>query len=548
LKVLRNTEEHGYLDQAMTEGCLRIQVVKVTQYPPLDEQFFRRQFDLRFALAYVRDIGLLNVFRKVKSRLAERVRNERYIVVGVGRVIESKDPSNVLGDLVPFIVPDSGPPSERYVVRRDLVGDPWRGDAPDNLPAMWEVVIPDTVEDDPAISKVAGWHGYSGAPWPLSKHEIEAMADRALKVNGRSKICTYSHSPVTERTETARELGLTIFGYGNYVKTVVIPNLGRRIPVRCVHEVDPWQIGRSRNEPWSWDTSPGLRPDEDPDVVVVASYHHTHASIAVEAMERGARAVIIEKPIVTIGADLEILCAAVEKCSTPVFVAFQKRYSRFNEYISGDLRIRPGEPVSCFGIAYEVPLPPQHWYRWPNSGSRIISNGCHWIDHFLYLNYFSPARQVAAVSLGEASILIRIILENEAVLSLSLTHEGSPRLGVREHCEFRANGVTATVTDAKDYVSESARGVIRKAHVHRFSAYRRMYRSMCEAIAAGTDGDSLKSLEQSGYSVLAAEAAMTDAANRLGGSFVQGFGDLLSSGPRRPGSAGESLPSIAMRT
>ena len=417
--------------------------------------------------------------------MAEQVRNERCIVVGLGRVIESRDPGVIPGSLVPFIAPDSGPPSERYVVRRDLVGDPWRGEGPDNLPGMWQVVRADDVEDDPDISRIAGWHGYSGAPWPLSKYEVEAVVDRCLKTSGRSTICAYSRSPVTELTKPTRESGLTIFGYGNYVKTVVIPQLGRRIPVRCVHEIDPWQIGRNRNKPWSWDTSPALRPDEHPDIVVIASFHHTHASIAVEAIERGARAVIIEKPIVTNSADLELLCAAVEKYRTPVFAAFQRRYSQFNKYIFNDLRIRPGEPVSYFGIAYEVPLPPQHWYRWPNSGSRIISNGCHWIDHFLYLNSFSPVQQVAAEPLGNASVLVRMILENEATLMLSLTHEGSPRLGVREHCEFRANGVTATITDAKNYISESARGVIRKASAHRFSAYRHMYRSMCEAIAAG---------------------------------------------------------------
>ena len=132
MKVLRDTEEDGYLDQAMIDGSLRIEVVKLRSIRRSNEQFFRRQFDFRFALAYARDIGLLNVFRKVRSRLAERVRNERCIVVGLGRVIESKDPSIILGSLVPFIAPDSGPPSERYVVRRELVGDPWCGEVPDN--------------------------------------------------------------------------------------------------------------------------------------------------------------------------------------------------------------------------------------------------------------------------------------------------------------------------------------------------------------------------------------------------------------------------------
>ena len=463
LKVLRDADKDGYLDQALTDGCLRIQVVTATQYPSLAEQFFRRKFDIRFALGYVAEIGLLNVLRKIRSRLAERIRNERCVVVGLGRVLENRQPGVAPGSLVPFIAPDSGPPSERYVVRHDLVGNPRCEEAEGDSPGMWQVVRADTGADDPDISSIAGWHGCSGTLWPLSKNEIGAVVDRALKTDGRLVRCTYGTSPVIERTKATRENGLTVFGYGNYVKTVVIPQLSRWIPVRCIHEIDPWQIGCNRDERWSWDTSPVLSPDEHPDVVVVASFHHTHASIAVDAIDRGARAVIIEKPVVTTGKDLELLCAAIEKSGTPVFAAFQRRYSPFNQYIFDDLRIRSGEPVSCLGIAYEVPLPPQHWYRWPNSGSRIISNGCHWIDHFMYLNDFSPVRQVAAEPLGEASILIRMVLENEAVLSLSLTHEGSPRLGVREHCEFRANGVTAIVTDARDYMSESARGVIRKA-------------------------------------------------------------------------------------
>ena len=102
---------------------------------------------------------------------------------------------------MPFVVPDGGPPSERYVVRRDFVGDPWRGEVPDNLQGMWQVVRADNAVDDPDISRIAGWHGYSGAPWPLSKHEVETVVDRCLKTSGRSTICAYSRSPVTELTK-----------------------------------------------------------------------------------------------------------------------------------------------------------------------------------------------------------------------------------------------------------------------------------------------------------------------------------------------------------
>ena len=55
--------------------------------------------------------------------------------------------------------------------------------------------------------------------------------------------------------------------------------------------------------------------------------------------------------------------------------------------------------------------------------------------------------------------------------------------------------------------------------MHRYAAYRRMYRSMSEAIAAGAGGDSLRSLRQSGHGVLAAEEALTGAAALAEGQF-----------------------------
>lgn len=511
MKVLRGTEEDGYLDQSIIHGWVRIQAVELAQYPLLDGQFFRRPLKARFVLAYMRNIGLREVARKVRSRLAERIRNERCAVFGLGRVLESREPSVTPGSLVPFIVPDGGPPSERYVVRCDLVGDPWLGAAMDELAEGWRVVRADTAGDDPDIARIAGWNAYSGSPPPIARSEIATVVSRALKVDGIVTGCSYGAAPAVERVEGLRESGLTIFGYGNYVKTMIIPELGSKIPVRCIHEIDPWQVGRRPNKNWSWDTSPYLRPSEAPGVVVVASFHHTHAGIAVEAMRRGAQAVIIEKPIVTTGTDLKILVEAIKEYKTPVFAAFQRRYSPFNERILEDLEVRSGDPVSCFAMAYEVPLPVRHWYRWPNSGSPILSNGCHWIDHFLYLNSFSPVRQLEADHLGDSSIVIRMSLENDATLLLSLTHVGSPRLGVRDHCEFRANAVTATVTDSESYISESAGGVIRRMGTHRFSAHRRMYRSISEAIAAGSGGDSLHSLLQSSHAVLAAEAALLGA-------------------------------------
>src|SRR5207244_8304705 len=122
-----------------------------------------------------------------------------------------------------------------------------------------------------------------------------------------------------------------------------------------------------------------------------------HADCGIEALNRNVLAVV-EKPLATNFDQYERLRVALEKNPGKLFSCFHKRFLPFNDFIYQDLQAKLGEPISCFCVVYEIPLPPLHWYRWPNSGTGIISNGCHWIDHFLYLNNFSsPIRKSVQV-------------------------------------------------------------------------------------------------------------------------------------------------------
>ncbi|MDQ6948751.1 MAG: Gfo/Idh/MocA family oxidoreductase, partial [Actinomycetota bacterium] len=300
----------------------------------------------------------------------------------------------------------------------------------------------------------------------------------------------------------------TIFGFGNYVKTMVIPAFERFFPVVRIHELDPWQIGPSSGRPWSWDTSPSFGDEETADVVVIAGYHHHHVPLALEAIRRKARAVIIEKPIATTDSDLQALSEAMEASTVPVFCAFQRRYSPFNHFVRKDLATQPGEPVSYLATVFEVNLPPLHWYTWPNSRSRLTSNGCHWIDHFLFLNDFSPLADVRASSPDEYTTLATLSLENGATLVLTLTSRGSHRLGVRDHCELRAGSRTVVISDGSRYKAESSSRPLRYRRTHRYAAHEAMYRSFGERIVVGAPGDTVASVRSSGQGVLQAEEAL----------------------------------------
>lgn len=51
-----------------------------------------------------------------------------------------------------------------------------------------------------------------------------------------------------------------MFGLGNYAKTQIIPNVGDRVKIEAVHEIDPTQLGRLDELPWRVSTAPHLFP------------------------------------------------------------------------------------------------------------------------------------------------------------------------------------------------------------------------------------------------------------------------------------------------
>src|SRR5690606_15981272 len=131
-----------------------------------------------------------------------------------------------------------------------------------------------------------------------------------------------------------------------------------------------------------------------------------------------------------------------------------KRYSKLNEWAFRDLGVRRGDPVDMHCIVYEIPLPRRHWYNWPNSGSRIVSNGCHWLDYFLFTNGYCAVEDAGVWPSRGRDVVIFARLENGATLAMSLTDTGSARLGVREVIELRAGNVTVRIDDGAFYFSE----------------------------------------------------------------------------------------------
>ena len=114
---------------------------------------------------------------------------------------------------------------------------------------------------------------------------------------------------------------------------------------------------------------------DDLDLVVIATQHDSHASLAAAALRRGI-AVYVEKPLALSHAELADVRAAQRESGAPLLVGFNRTYSE----LAAPLRALPGPRL----MAYRVNagrLPAEHWTNDPlRGGGRLLGEGCHFVD------------------------------------------------------------------------------------------------------------------------------------------------------------------------
>jgi len=507
---------------------------------------------------YLGEIGPLNVARKVISRRNERGRNDKRVSCGIGRILAGPEQGDLApGDHVVFLAPVAPPCVERLVLPSPLVRRVEGAEIPDSPEGgLWYL------EDEPEFEEEArfwrslrGWSPWSGRPLPMAATELalkeaaefvrstDWSKGRVLPRTADAKVRTTRDGTPARSPDSDTRARAVLFGYGNYAKTTMLPHVGASLRVDRIHEIDPTQIPAA--DARSWDTAPQASPaDAEADAFLIAGYHHTHAELACEALRLGAAAVV-EKPLATTRADLTRLVRALEETGGRLFACFQRRYHPFNELARRDLGVCPGEPISYHAIVYEVPLPEHHWYRWPNSRTRLVSNGCHWLDHFLYLNDWSDVVAYDVFEAADGTATCAVSLENGACMSMVLTDVGSERVGVQDHVELRAGGATVKITNASRYEAENSTGVLRRKTINKVDAYRRMYETIGRRILHGEPGDSLRSVRSSTELVLNLERTLHD--RRAAATFAQRLPEIevaASPGHDRADRSGRSERSI----
>ena len=430
-----------------------------------------------------------DVIRKVMSRQkSEEIRNDKWLVCGIGKAFD--------GIHYYFIHPFAQYYQNKIAVPSYLlsqvekVPDVSQGWGMVNESYPSSTLFEEFAEQLPPISgkKPNVPSGLLSAVKDL----ISAMKDQLKEVNE-----VFTHLPKAKAKNVENSTGrkkAVLFGFGNYARTIAIPYLEPYISLQKVHEIDPALLIGCKMK-----ASTNPLPDDGDEkypVWMIAGFHHTHAELAIKALQNGIIPVI-EKPTATSIEHLSCFEKLAATASIPFYQCFQKRYQVFNQYAVEDLNLKQHDPVNYKALVYEIPLHAQHWYNWPVSGSRIISNGCHWIDHFMFLNQYAPVDKADAKYLSKEEILITIKLENGANGIISISDIGSSRIGMREHIELAVKGRACTITDAMYYRSESDFGILRKTKTDKLHNLRLMYDAIGKSIASNGKGDDLNSLRSS---------------------------------------------------
>jgi predicted dehydrogenase len=495
--------EVSLLDEWRREGRdVRVAVTSLVHLADVSEQYVSPPRSARLIWTYIRRFGIWTTLLKVHSRLSERDRNRKFSSFGVGVVTDCPtDFEGGTGQLVWFFAPSCASDAKQIVVDRSFVCSTA---FPKDADLAASLRLPEQLQP------YAAWSSFSGVV--LDEQRIAAGLldlvsqlgfDQALKSPVRSSFPT----PAASACQLVHDQSTTkpravIFGMGNYAKQIIVPNVPRGFELAAVHEIDPLQLAGWGRRDVSMDTSPWPRADERYDLWFVAGYHCTHAQIALTGLERGG-AVAVEKPLATTMEDVLALRSVLEeRPEARLFACFQRRYAKYNEWIKEDLQAAAGDPIQYNCIVYEIPLSPIHWYSWPSSRGRLISNGCHWIDHFMMLNGYSNIVSSEVIPAAQNGSVVFIALENGAEFTMRLTEIGSPRIGVRDYVECALGSRTVTVRDSQFYCAQDGERILREKQINGIDAYRDMYVEICRRVLAGEPGDSVASLKSSVATIL----------------------------------------------
>ncbi|HEV3408603.1 MAG TPA: Gfo/Idh/MocA family oxidoreductase [Gaiellaceae bacterium] len=448
--------------------------------------------------------GPTATYRKARTKRGEgRFSGDYRVVAALGTLEGSRRRAVALACRVP--------PAAQYLVVHDAlvreVPDPFSVED-------FERVSARLAEDATALEVLGNQtYLYSGEAPPLALTEIlesalraaeggrEPSSGRAASVIRVPEAAGSAAEPIARLRppEDGQRIPVALLGAGDYARTQVIPALrSNRLAKAVVADREPQIAAFVAKEAGfaaaTSDASLALEELSAPGIVIVATAHDSHARLAAAALERGHR-VFLEKPTVVTESDVDVLLGALTGGARGLAVGFNRRFNPLVRRARSLLESRDG-PLTITCIVREVSLEPSHWYLWPNQGTRVAGNLCHWIDLGVYLMGARalPVSATVTPRVGDDRQALdeertfAFTFDDGSVLTIVATARGDDIRGVQEHIEARKGDLTLRLDDLWRLDVLALGRMRRHRTVWRDKGHARMFRDSIAAFLQGRPG------------------------------------------------------------
>ncbi len=255
--------------------------------------------------------------------------------------------------------------------------------------------------------------------------------------------------------------GLFLYGLGDYARVYIAPNIKAENKSFCVDYNHSLATHYKENYKYQ---QFGLVPEETyyalektkKPLAIIATYHSDHTRIAKEIFERNPSAFIfVEKPPCVTLNDIEILSSLYDKGAN-LEIGYNRRFIPLNQKIRDALFEQ--QKVITISVK-EILINENHWYFWPNQGTRITGNLTHWLDLAVFWIKGEPIEINMMASPGkDETMAVSVLFSDGSLVNITVSDKGNSLRGVQENIEVRTKDETVSIQDYTRYSWTSNNG------------------------------------------------------------------------------------------
>jgi len=259
-------------------------------------------------------------------------------------------------------------------------------------------------------------------------------------------------------------IGVTLVGAGGFAQGMHLPNLRKlrdQFSLRGVVSrtgANAKAVGQQFGATFVGTDFKAAITDQDTALILIATRHHLHGSMVLEALEAGKN-VLVEKPLALREVELDAIeFFYAERTGSPsplLMTGFNRRFSPAMRQAKQWLAGRSSPLIVNYRMNAGF-IPPDHWVHGDEGGGRNIGEACHIYDLFAFLTEGNPLR-IKAECISAAgrqwnandNFVATIAYSDGSLCSLTYTSLGSKDFP-KERMEIFCDG---TVIELDDYRS-----------------------------------------------------------------------------------------------